>query len=151
MTPEDFVHWLRGYLSVSGSLSTDALKDVREKLSQVSDRGKLCPDCGVPPETTHLGGCDVAHCTVCSRQCLTCECEGEHSDVWTGEFPGVVECRIRGWYCQDGFGSHPQFGSFCPCPQDAPGAMEDLNRLAYFKSRGKDEKYTGCTREYRKE
>lgn len=66
--------------------------------------------------------------------------------VWTGEWPGVAECRERGWYCQDGHGPHSRYGSFCPCPPDAPGAMEDLNRLEVFKRTGVDCLYDGCDR-----
>ena len=69
--------------------------------------------------------------------------------VWTGEWPGIAECRERGWFCQDGFGPHPRYGSFCPCPRDAPGATEDLNRLAYFKASGEDRLYDGCDRKPR--
>lgn len=66
--------------------------------------------------------------------------------VWTGLWPGVAECRERGWFCQDGHGSDPRWGSFCPCSKDAPGAMEDLNRWMYFVATGKDDMYVGCNR-----
>lgn len=65
---------------------------------------------------------------------------------WTGEWPGVAECKEKGWFCQDGFGPDSRWGSFCPCPPDAPGAMADLNRLAHFNATGKDNLYDGCTR-----
>ena len=65
---------------------------------------------------------------------------------WTGEWPGVAECRERGWFCQDGFGPDSRYGSFCPCPPDAPDAMADLNRLVHFKATGRDDLYDGCTR-----
>jgi len=67
-------------------------------------------------------------------------------EVWTGEWPGVAECRERGWFCQDGFGPDHRWGSFCPCPPDAPGAMPDLNRLAFFNATGRDTLYDGCPR-----
>lgn len=70
--------------------------------------------------------------------------------IWTGEWPGVAECREKGWYCQDGFGPDPRWGGFCPCPSDAPDATEDLNRLAVFKATGQDTMYDGCTRVPRK-
>jgi hypothetical protein len=68
---------------------------------------------------------------------------------WTGEWPGVAECRERGWFCQDGHGPDRRWGSFCPCPPDAPGATEDLNRLARFNATGVDNMYEGCDRKYR--
>lgn len=68
---------------------------------------------------------------------------------WTGEWPGVAECRERGWFCQDGHGANGRFGSFCPCPPDAPGAMPDLNRWAHFNATGRDDLYEGCGRKPR--
>lgn len=68
---------------------------------------------------------------------------------WTGEWPGAAECRERGWFCQDGHGPDSRWGSFCPCPADAPGAMEDLNRWVRFLATGVDNIYEGCTRKYR--
>lgn len=70
-------------------------------------------------------------------------------EPWSGEWPGVAECRERGWYCQDDFPPHPRYGSFCPCPPDAPGASEDLNRLAHYNRWGLDNLYDGCKREPR--
>ncbi len=67
-------------------------------------------------------------------------------EPWTGEWPGLAECRERGWFCQDGFEPSGRWGSYCPCPRDAPGAREDLNRLAYFHATGKDDYYDGCPR-----
>ena len=68
---------------------------------------------------------------------------------WTGEWPGVAECREFGWFCQDGHGFDPKVGGFCPCPPNAPGAMEDINRWVRFLATGVDNMYEGCTRQYR--
>jgi hypothetical protein len=51
--------------------------------------------------------------------------------VWAGEWPGVAECRERGWFCLDK----------SPCSPDVPDAVPDLNRLAYFHATGKDGLY----------
>lgn len=67
-------------------------------------------------------------------------------ELWDGEWPGVAECRKRGWYAQDGHGPNSRWGSFCPCGPDALGAREDLNRFAWFKHTGKDDLYDGCDR-----
>jgi hypothetical protein len=42
---------------------------------------------------------------------------------WTGEWPGVAECREFGWY------SKRKAVGWEPCDQDDPAASEDLNRL----------------------
>lgn len=62
------------------------------------------------------------------------------------ETQDLMECRGLGFWCQDRHGPHPRFGSFCPCDENDPGAMPDKNRLAWFKQKGKDDLYEGCTR-----
>ncbi len=90
-----------------------------------------CHDCGADPGRQHIGGCDVARCAYTGKQYISCcdvviledgsydfrmptdhEC---HPDVWTGEWPGVGDCRRLGWYTD---------------PDSIWGYMEDLNRLA---------------------
>lgn len=68
---------------------------------------------------------------------------------WSGEWPGVAECRERGWFCQDGFGPDRRWGSFCPCSPGAPDAREDLNRWEHFRTTGQDDLYDGCNRKPR--
>lgn len=95
-------------------------------------RQPTCPDCGVPPGEFHLSGCDVERCPSCGGQRISCRCLDEparEEDIqlpWTGEWPGVAECREYGWYCvltADGW---------VPCRRDTPGATPDLNRLHVF-------------------
>jgi hypothetical protein len=113
---------------------------------------KPCPDCGVLPGKKHRGCCDVERCGVCGGQAISCGCRDKCSGVrctrtlWTGDWPGVAECRERGWYSQDQHIPNSRWGSFCPCPPDAPGASEDLNRWAWFQVTGKDDMYDGCDR-----
>jgi hypothetical protein len=88
-----------------------------------------CSDCGARVGEKHDGGCDVARCLQTGGQRLSCgETHDCGSDVWTGDWPGDAECREFGWWVQDrcaeGMG-------WVPCAPDAPGATEDLNRLAY--------------------
>jgi hypothetical protein len=87
-----------------------------------------CPDCGVVPGSQHEDGCDVARCLSTGGQRLSCHQSHDcGEDVWTGDWPGDAECREFGWWVQDrcteGLG-------WVPCAPDAPGATEDLNRLA---------------------
>lgn len=101
----------------------------------MSDR-RNCPDCAVAVGEQHDSDCDVARCLATGMQRIQCDGRDERYpfavhdcgfDAWTGEWPGSAECREFGWWVQDrcaeGFG-------WVRCAPDAPGATEDLNRLA---------------------
>jgi hypothetical protein len=88
-----------------------------------------CPDCGVVPGQPHKEGCDVEVCPHCGGQALGCDCEIDPADerrvLWSGVWPGVVECQRLGWYAN----MTDNGGGWKPCDKSAPGATEDLNRL----------------------
>lgn len=86
-----------------------------------------CPDCAVPPGTIHQDGCDIARCRLTGQQRLQCDHvkEDDCGTVWTGEWPGVVECRELGWYVR----LVPGRG-WMPCAPEDEEATEDLHRLA---------------------
>jgi hypothetical protein len=66
-------------------------------------------------------------------QRLACETFYDHDhgqDVWSGEWPGVAECREFGWYAT----FVPDMG-WLRCGRDDPGAVEDLNRLHMGEAR----------------
>lgn len=101
-----------------------------------------CPDCDVEPGEKHHPGCDVARCSICGTQLLSCDCEDGQPDIWSGEWPGIVECTEKGWYCQGGFGY--QF-PWRPCGPKDIEAREDLNRLGHWQATGRDDMYKDCT------
>jgi hypothetical protein len=112
-------------------------------VSAASREQSRCPDCGAAFGEAHAGGCDVERCTVCGLQRLRCieqtgGCEGHDPEVaaWAGEWPGVAECQMRGWYAR----MVPGRG-WVPCRRDEEGAEPDLNRLAYFHAHGRDGLY----------
>ncbi len=95
-----------------------------------------CPDCGVSPNESHKGGCDVERCYECGGQLISCDCSFQTEQLpWSGEWPGVAECREFGWY------SKPTPIGWKSCSKDDPGASEDLNRLhvaaIWDKSKGR--------------
>ncbi len=78
----------------------------------------------------------VARCIVCYGQYFSCECADANdaiADTWSGEWPGVAECRERGWYAV----LRPGQG-WVRASADTEGASEDLNRWLVFKMTGKD-------------
>jgi len=87
-----------------------------------------CPDCGVKTGQLHRRGCDVERCPYCGLQ-MGCDCKGgevpdDDRIPWSGEWPGVEDCRRLGLYAR----MVPGRG-WVPCEKDDEGAMEDLNSL----------------------
>ena len=85
---------------------------------------KSCQDCAAEPGQPHTYGCDTARCLQTGHQRLSCGFRHDHGhDIWSGEWPGVAECREFGWYSKfTGQG-------WVRCGPDDPDGGEDLNRL----------------------
>lgn len=116
--------------------------------------------CGAKPGEHHVPGCSVERCARCGRQAIACPCvyevngidrettEDTHPDVyhngptdemvarfdalwdgrripWSGEYPGCAECREYGFWC-----IWDERKGWLRVEPVAPGATEDLNRLA---------------------
>lgn len=91
---------------------------------------KICGDCGVDPGETHKPGCDVEMCPGCGWQRIQCDDEAHGlmpDSVWTGVWPGVVECQEFGWYARFVPNGKPPF---VRTTESDPEGREDLNRLA---------------------
>lgn len=87
-----------------------------------------CPDCSVKPSEPHELGCDVARCPACGIQRLQCDAHADDQSldalaVWTGVWPGTVECGREGWWCVW------TSKGWIACPPDTRDAFPDLNRL----------------------
>ena len=84
------------------NLSQTQINEICEKLykKELSNIHN-CPDCGVEPNQQHLDGCDVARCSICGGQLLSCNCENKQPDIWTGLWPGVKECYEKKLICFD--------------------------------------------------
>lgn len=103
-----------------------------------------CPDCGVKPGEKHHENCDVERCPECGGQYLSCGHDAVLPRLpWTGEWPGVMECREFGWYAL-----FSPSDSWVRCGADQPGATEDLNRL-YREARWDRERKRFVLREER--
>lgn len=76
---------------------------------RVIDYEDRCPDCDVAVGEAHIddevdGGCDVARCLVTGLQRLMCDLDHDcGADVWTGWWPGLLECERLGWMLGPGF------------------------------------------------
>jgi len=99
--------------------------------------GRPCPACGTGVGGIHAHGCDVERCSACGDQHIICDCADHNpsESTWSGEWPGLAECRARGWYARRAV------VGWEPCAVEAEGAREDLNRLAYFREFGFDGLY----------
>lgn len=88
-----------------------------------------CHDCHAKPGDLHDPGCDVERCPVCGGQALSCGCDWpEVGDriPWSGEWPGVKECRELGWFVV----VDPVTAKIGErCGPEHPHAHPDLNRL----------------------
>lgn len=72
-------------------------------------KAQNCPGCGAQPGELHRLGCDVEGCPRCGQQLLSCTHflmgsvkppPDTERMPWTGEWPGVRECREFGWYAK---------------------------------------------------
>ncbi len=63
---------------------------------EIEFRGS-CRDCAVKPGERHLDGCDVARCTACGYQRISCGHRGSDigwQSLWTGIWPGDIEVAM---------------------------------------------------------
>lgn len=84
-----------------------------------------CHDCGTTIGHKHFSGCDVESCVECGLQKLSCECESEDRETWTG----IDNVRIRE-LCEE-HNLYTKFESgkgWVPASQDDPKSQHDLNR-----------------------
>lgn len=89
---ETFMSWVKVVLK----------KEALDKLllEEIKTSDRHCGDCGVIPGEKHLDGCDIAECLVCRGQRLQCSCENGSGDIWTGLWPGTIECYEYGLTCR---------------------------------------------------
>lgn len=84
---------------------------------------EICPDCGAKMGQYHSSSCDVAHCPLCGTQALQDDCELAPLTIWTGIWPGELECMMYGLF------SKFENGKWEKATADDPDANPDLNTL----------------------
>jgi len=89
---------------------------------------KKCSGCGVEAGQSHEEGCYAERCPACGCQMLSCDCSVEEIKKykripWTGELPGIKECRRYNLW------SKLTNEGWVPCDKYDSGARENLNRL----------------------
>jgi hypothetical protein len=66
-----------------------------------NEKLRNCHDCDAKPGEQHDPNCDVARCTSCGGQRLSCDCSDGDTDIWTGLWPGIKECYEQHLICYD--------------------------------------------------
>jgi len=99
----------------------------------MSSETAQCPDCATAPGQAHDDGCDVARCTECGNQRISCR-HGDDSigwgQIWTGQWPGDADAIRLDWWAL----FVPNVG-WQRCSASTPGAVPDLNRLSTGEAR----------------
>jgi hypothetical protein len=85
---------------------------------------KHCPECGVLPGRVHLDGCDVERCVKCGVQRFSCRCLSRIREPWSGEWPGLSDCRKHNLWCR-----LVTAKGWVSCKKSDLGAVEDFNAL----------------------
>ena len=75
---------------------------------------QYCHQCAAAIGERHDPNCDVGRCSECGGQYFGDSCENSRPTVWTGDWPGVAECREFNLYTE---------------PDSPWGVTEDLNTL----------------------
>ena len=101
-------------------LSDEEIDKIAEELIAIekAENDIRCPDCSVIPGKRHREICDVARCTTCGGQRLSCDCEDGEPDVWDGIWPGTIEALEQRLIC---------------CWDNSQDWIADLNELARRK------------------
>jgi hypothetical protein len=99
------------------------------KLLKDMTRREFCNDCGVSIGELHIDGCDTESCTECSLQRISCECDSDNREKWTGiSFERMLKiCEEKNLYTKFESGK-----GWVPASQDDPKSQHDLNRAASF-------------------
>lgn len=82
-----------------------------------------CPGCKTGLGQPHLGACDVARCSVCGGQAISCDCPGDPSPTrWDGLWLMVFEAVQLGRFARFVPGQ-----SWVPCGMNDDGAVAGLS------------------------
>lgn len=97
------------------------------KLLKDMEPVKYCHDCGVSIGELHIDGCDNESCTECGLQRISCECESDDRERWTG----IARERMLK-LCEEKnlFTVWDSTLGWVPAEKEDPKSQHDLNRAA---------------------
>lgn len=100
----------------------------------VKEFHKVMCSCGAVIGEYHNDNCDIARCRKCGDQAWVSDCGKWKPDVWTGWWPGTIECiELDLWVNMIDPGQpgneKGRYIKWEPCEADHPNARVDLNRL----------------------
>jgi hypothetical protein len=95
-----------------------------------------CHDCGTSLGMQHVDGCDVEACTECGLQRISCGCDSDSRETWSGLHHERIMriCEEQNLYTKWSSGE-----GWVPAEKGDPESTHDLNRGAQVLMNKRDD------------